>query len=126
MVDEGRALALSARWWDELWGNADISVADEILTDPYVRHSSAGTAVSSRRAYTTLLVELQRTLWRPETAIDDRVIVGDQIWTRATSRGINCATGEATSVTWMLVQRVAGYRFAEHWVLALRGVDWTA
>lgn len=125
-MDEGRALALSARWWDELWRDADVDVADEILTDPFVRHSGTGTAVSSRQEYKAMLAEFQRTLCRPQTSIDDRVIAGDRIWTRATSRGLNRETGETTVVTWMLVQRVAGDRFAEHWVLTMRGVDWTA
>lgn len=125
-MDESLGVRLSERWWDEIWRDADIDVADEILADPFVRHTGTGTAVTSRAEYKAMLAEFQRTLCRPQTTIDDRVISGDRIWTRATSRGFNRETGEPTVVTWLIVQRVAGDRIAEHWLLTMRGVDWAA
>ena len=64
-------------------------------------------------------------LSRVETTIDDRVVDGDRVWTRATSKGINRETGERSIVTWLLVQRIEGGRIAEHWVATFTGVDWT-
>jgi hypothetical protein len=123
-MDESVALRLSERWWDEVWRDANFDVADEILTDPFVRHTGTGTAVSSRTDYKVMLAEFQRTLCRPQTTIDDRVISGDRIWTRATSRGYNRETGEPTVVTWLIIQRISGDRIAEHWLLTMRDVDW--
>jgi hypothetical protein len=125
-VDEAAMLSLSDRWWDEIWRDGEYGIADEILADPFIRHSGTGTSVVSRSEYKATLVEFQRTLCRPHTTIDDRVVSGDRVWTRATSRGLNRETGEPAIVTWMLVQRMAGDRIAEHWVLTVRGVDWTA
>jgi hypothetical protein len=123
-VDEDLALRLTTRWWDEVWRDARLEVIDEIFTDPFVRHSGVGTQVVSRRDYTAMIGEFQRTLCRPQTTIDDRAISGDRIWTRATSRGLNRETGESTVLTWMLIQRIAGDRIAEHWSLTMRGIDW--
>jgi predicted SnoaL-like aldol condensation-catalyzing enzyme len=126
IVDEDGLRAISDRWWSEIWRDANIDAADELLADPFVRHSSLGTSVSSRAEYKAMLTEFQRTLCRPETRIDDRVVSGDRVWTRATSRGLNRETGEMAVVTWMLIQRITDGRIAEHWVLTVRGVEWTA
>ncbi len=123
-MDDSALCALSDRWWDEIWRDGDIDAVDELLTDPFVRHTSLGSMVSPRHEYKAMLAEIQRTLCRPETTIDDRVVAGDRVWTRATSHGLNLETSETTVVTWMLIQRIADGRIAEHWVLTVRGVDW--
>jgi predicted SnoaL-like aldol condensation-catalyzing enzyme len=125
-VSDATLCNISDRWWNEIWRDGNIDVADEILADPFLRHSGTGSLVSSRREYKAMLAEFQRTLCRPATTIDDRAVSGDRVWTRATSRGLNRETGEIAVVTWMIVQRVADERIAEHWVLTVRGVDWTA
>ena len=63
-------------------------------------------------------------LSRVETTIDDRVVDGDCVWTRATSKGINRETGERSVVTWLIVQRIEDGRIAEHWVATFPGVEW--
>lgn len=125
-MDEARALALATRWWDEVWRDGDIDVADEIFTDPFVRHTALGTEVVSVASYKKTLAEFQRALCRPQTTIDDRVISGDRVWTRATSRGVSRETGDPATITWLLVQRILDGRIAEHWALTARDVDWTA
>jgi len=124
-VDDSALCALSDRWWNEIWRDGNVDAVDELLTDPFVRHTSLGSMVSPRHEYKVMLAEIQRTLRRPETTIDDRVVDGDRVWTRATSHGLNLETSETNVVTWMLVQRIAEGRIAEHWVLTVRGVDWT-
>jgi hypothetical protein len=121
---ESVALALSRRWWDDIWRDANLDAVDEVFTDPFVRHYGAGTVVTPRREYKAMLKEFQRTLGRPQTRIDDRTVDGDKVWTRATSRGINRETGEPALLTWLLLQRVADGRIAEQWVLTLFGIDW--
>lgn len=124
-VDEALAFDLSRRWWNELWREGRIDVADEIVADPIVRHSSTGTFVTSRDDYKRQLAEFQRTLCKPETTIDDRSLEGDRLWTRATSRGINRETGEPSIVTWLMVQRIVDGRIAEQWTMTAWGVDWS-
>lgn len=116
---------MSQRWWDEVWRDGRLEVIDELFTEPFVRHTGTGTNLEGRAAYRARLAEFQRVLSRVETTVDDRVVDGDRVWTRATSRGINRETGERSLVTWLLVQRIADGRIAEHWVATFTGVDWT-
>lgn len=125
-MDESAAGRLADRWWDEVWADGDLDVLDEILTDPFTRHAGSGTITGPRKEYKQLLRSLQRTHHRPSVTIEDRSIDADRIWTRATTRGVNLETGERSVVSWLLVQRIEAGRFAEHWILAARDVDWGA
>jgi ketosteroid isomerase-like protein len=118
-------LAISQRWWDEIWRDGNLDVIDELFTEPFIRHMGGGTERENRVAYKARLGEFQRVLSRAETVIDDRVVDGDKVWTRATSKGINRETGERSIVTWMLIQRIEEGRIAEQWVATFPGVDWT-
>jgi ketosteroid isomerase-like protein len=119
-------LAVSQRWWDEIWRDGNLDAVDELFTEPLTRHTGSGTESTSRMAYKGRLAEAQRVLSRVQTTIDDRVVDGDKVWTRATSTGINRETGERALVTWLLVQRVVDGRISEQWVATFPGVDWTA
>lgn len=119
-------VAVSQRWWDEIWRDGRLEAIDELFTDPFVRHTGTGSEHEARDAYKSRLSEIQRVLSRVETTIDDRVVAGDRVWTRATSRGINRETGEQSVMTWLLIQRIEGDLIAEHWVATLPGVAWTA
>jgi ketosteroid isomerase-like protein len=124
--DAGSVLAVSQRWWDEIWGEGRLEVVDELFSEPFVRHTGTGSETVTRKAYKGRLAEFQRVLSHVETRIDDRVVDGDKVWTRATSKGINRETGERSVVTWLIVQRIADGRIAEHWVATLTGVEWTS
>lgn len=107
-----------------MWRDGDVSVVDEIVADPLIRHSATGTEVTPRDAYKALLSGFQRSLFRPLTTIDDQVVSHDRVWTRATSRGVDRETGAPSIVSWLLVQRMTGGRIAEQWTLTAWGVDW--
>lgn len=119
-------LAVSQRWWDAIWREGDLAAIDELFTEPFTRHTSTGSEQVTRAAYRGRLSELQRVLSKADTVIDDRVVNGDTVWTRATSRGINRETGERSIVTWLIVQRIEGGRIAEHWVATFPGVTWSS
>jgi hypothetical protein len=123
---ESQLLAVSQRWWDDIWRDGNLDVIDEIFTDPFIRHTGTGSERTGLRAYKGRLSEFQRVLSRAETVIDDRAVAGDRVWTRATSRGINRETGELSIVTWLIVQRIENDRIAEHWVATFPGVYWSA
>jgi hypothetical protein len=118
-------IAVSQRWWDEIWRDGRIDAVDELFTEPLIRHTGSGTESATRAAYKGRIAEAQRVLSRVQTTIDDRVVDGDTVWTRATSTGINRETGERSLVSWLLVQRVVEGRIAEQWVATFPGVDWT-
>lgn len=116
---------LAQRWWEEVWERGELDVLDEILSDPFTRHSSRGTIVEPVDAYKRLLRSAQRTFHRPVTDVHALDIVGDRMWTRATSRGMNLDSGARHVVSWLLLQRVVSGRIAEMWVLTGHDVDWT-
>jgi ketosteroid isomerase-like protein len=124
--DAQSPLAVSQRWWDDIWRDGDVDAVDELFTEPLVRHTGSGSETVTRAAYKARLAEFQRVLTRVMTTIDDRVVDGDRVWTRATSRGLNRETGELTVMTWLLVQRMESGRIAEQWVATFPGVDWTS
>ena len=124
MGDEASLLAVSQRWWDEIWRAGDLDAVDELFTDPFLRHTGTGSERVTRAAYKGRLAEFQRVLSRVETTIDARTVDGDLVWTRATSKGINRETGERSIVTWLIVQRIVDGRIVEHWVATFPGVEW--
>ena len=119
----GEAEALVRRWWD-VWGAADLSVVEEICADPYVRHTSMGTERLSLVDYKKKLVQTQRVLRDAVTTVDDQVVHGDKVWSRATSRGVNLEAVDGNVLTWMTIHRIEAGKIAEVWVASLPGVDW--
>jgi ketosteroid isomerase-like protein len=120
--DEARALVHA--WWHRVWGEGDLDLMDEILTDPYTRHTSLGTETITVREYKLKLANSQRALYRPNTVFNDEVVAGDKVWIRATSTGVNLETGDVANMTWLVIHRIENGRLAEAWIAALAGVRW--
>ena len=123
-MEQRTLTAIVGRYWDGLWTRHDLSVVDELIGEPYIRHSSAGTRTLSRKDLKREIAEAWRLLHDPETTIDDQVETGDRVWTRATTAGINLDTGAPSVLTWLVVHRIAGGRIVESWSATLPGVDW--
>ena len=124
--DEAAVVAVSQRWWDDIWRGGDLDVIDELFSDPFLRHTATGSERVTRAAYKGRLAEFQRVLSQVDTKIDARSVDGDLVWTRATSRGINRETGERSIVTWLMAQRIVDGRIVEHWVATFPGVEWSS
>jgi len=124
-VDAAEARALIQRWFDEVWGEGRLELIDELVADPYVRHTREGTVTRTRAEVKEDFVQYLRALRHAVTSIDDQTVDGDRVWSRLTSRGVSPETGEPVTVTWLQVNRVTGGRIAETWVLFARDVDWT-
>jgi hypothetical protein len=116
--------ALVARYWDGLWTRRDLGVVDELIGDPYVRHSAGGTRTVSRADFKREIAGAYRLLHDASTTIDDSTAAGDRVWTRATTKGVNLDTGEMSVLTWLTVHRIEGARIVESWTATLPGVDW--
>jgi hypothetical protein len=115
---------LVQQYWDGVWRDRDLDLLDELLTDPYVRHSAMGTQRLRREQVKQEIARSWELLHGARTSIDDRSIAGDRVWTRATTTGVNLQTGERSVLTWLVVHRVEGSRLAESWSATLPGVDW--
>ena len=123
-MDQQALTSIVQRYWDGLWTRRDLTVIDELIAEPYVRHSSAGTRSLTRAQFKREVRESWQLLHDPATTVDDQVTAGDRIWTRATTTGVNLDTGHTSVVTWLVVHRVADGRIAESWSATLPGVDW--
>ena len=118
------AQELVRRWWREIWGEGNLDAVDELCADPYIRHTSLGTERISLKDYKKRLAQTMHVLRGATTTIDDEVVDGDKVWTRATSRGVNLTTEDRQSLTWMVVHRIENGRIAETWAATLPGVEW--
>ncbi len=123
-MDEALAVELVRRWWVEAWEGDDLSVLDEICTDPYVRHTGLGTERITLEEYKHRLGQQRQVLRNAVTTIDDQVVAGDKVWTRATSRGVDFTAIDRSVMTWITIHRIEGDRIAEAWVATLPGVEW--
>jgi hypothetical protein len=113
-----------ARFWDGLWTRRDLGVVDEVVGEPYIRHSAGGTRSVNRAEFKRELAAAYRLLHDASTTIDDQAATGDRVWTRATTKGINIDSGEMSVLTWLTEHRVADGRIVESWTATLPGVDW--
>lgn len=123
-MDQQAVTSIVQRYWDGLWNRRDLSVIDELIAEPYVRHSSTGTRSLTRAQFKQVVRESWQLLHDPATTVDDQVTTADRIWTRATTTGVNLETGQTSVVTWLVVHRVADNRIVESWSATLPGVDW--
>ena len=123
-VTDDEARALVRRWWDGIWREGDLGIVDELCTDPFIRHTGMGTERLGHEEYKKKLVQTQRILRGAVTTIDDEVVVGDKVWSRATSRGVNFEHLDGAVMTWMVIHRIEGDRLAEVWAATLPGVEW--
>ena len=121
---QGEPRDVVARYWDGLWRRHDLGVVDELIAEPYVRHSSAGTRAVSHAEFKRELSGAWRLLHDSTTTVEDQVADGDRVWTRATTQGVNLDTGGMSVVTWLTVHRLENGRIAESWTASLPGVDW--
>ena len=112
------------RYWTDLWRDGRVEIVDELYQPTFVRHHGNGTETTTPHEWSKRFADFQRVLQHPETTVDDYAVAGDRVWMRATSRGLNKETGEMTTLTWLVVQRLEDGRIAEQWVVTASGVDW--
>jgi hypothetical protein len=123
-VDTENPQAVVGLFWDGLWRRHDLAVVDEVIGEPYVRHSAAGTRSVTRAEFKRELKEAWRFLHDATTTIEDQIADSDKVWTRATTLGINLDTGETSVMSWLAIHRVQGGRVVESWSATLPGTDW--
>ena len=115
---------LVARLWNQIWIDGDLDLLDEIVADPYVRHTREGTETTTPAAYARHIESAVRVLRGTEVEINDIVSSGDLVFARLTLHGVNMETGAQVKLTWLTEYRIAGGRIAEAWTMHQSGLDW--
>jgi hypothetical protein len=116
--------ALVRRWWHEVWAG-QLEVIDEIVAEPFVRHGVTGTKVQTHAELKDDMRQYLRVHHNPRVDIADQDTVGDRVWTRLRSEGLNLETEELSTICWLQQHRVDDSgRLAEVWALYSYDADW--
>ncbi len=113
------------RTWRKLWIDADPTGIEELVADPYVRHSCDGSAVTMSPAdYGAHIARVTGHLRGTEIDVAYLRQVDDMIHARFTLKGMNLTTGTPVSVAWLGQYRVADGKLAESWTLRETDAAW--
>ena len=113
------------RWWN-VWRDGDLDTIDEIVAEPFVRHSSRGTVTrSTHKQVREDMSQFRETLELAEVRIDAHSVDGSHVWCRVTTTGVNLATEEPSTMSWLQTCRVVDGRIEEMWWLYVLDMDWS-
>jgi predicted ester cyclase len=128
---------LARRYQQEVWGQGNLALLDELLADDYIDHSLPATMDSSRAGAQRAVKGAHDAFPDGVWTIEDLVAEGDKVvvrWNMSATheqefRGI-APGGKPITVTGITMLRIAGNQIAERWVnwdaLALRQPTETA
>ena len=117
-------ISVVEQWQARAWGRCDLSAVDELVADPLVRHGPSGTEHRTHAELKRDLKSYQRALGSAEVVVHDRVVDGDNVWSRTTMRGANMDTGEPRTLQWLQIHRVVDGTIVEVWSLYASDVRW--
>jgi hypothetical protein len=117
--------ALVHRWWNEAWAG-DLAVIGELFAEPVVRHGISGTKTQTHDELKADMRQYLRVHQNPNVVIVDQAVIGDRVWSRVRSEGLNLETGDMSTMCWLQEHRIdeAG-RIAEVWTLYSYDADWS-
>ena len=107
-----------------MWGTDDFETVTEICAEPYLRHTGMGSERLSHDEHKKRLRRTREVMRGSVTTIEDQVVAGDRVWTRATSRGVNLSSAENSVICWIVIHRIADGKIAETWAATVHGVEW--
>lgn len=120
------AAAIVDEWQTRAWGECDLDVVDELIAEPFVRHSLNGSAKRSRDELKADVGEYRKAFGKAVIDVRDRVVDGDKVWLRTTIRGASLQTGEPRSLDRIQIYRLDNGLIAEVWTLHATDVGWEA
>jgi predicted ester cyclase len=105
------------------FGQADLSVLDELMSDDIVEHQRGNG--SGRDGAKQVVRTLHRWMSDFSLTVEDVAVAGDTVWTRNRAKGINTGavmghapTGAPVEVDVIDILRFADGRAVEHWGVA--------
>jgi len=115
---------LVARLWDLIWIAGELDDLDQLVADPYARHTRDGTVTGSPAEYGAHLASVVRMIRGTEVSIADIASTDDMVFARLHLDGVNLDTGDSLRLTWLTQYRIADGRIAEAWTMHQSGLDW--
>jgi predicted ester cyclase len=123
MSEENKALV--RRYFEEIWDKGNLDLIDELFTTNFVRHGPTGTEgeVRGLEGFKGLVSMYHSAFPDLRIPIEDLVAEGDRVVSRWRTHGThegelmgNAPTGNQTSVTGILIDRISGGKIEEEWV----------
>jgi steroid delta-isomerase-like uncharacterized protein len=116
---------LVRRFFDDVLNNANLAAIDDLVTPDYVLHFTGSPVPVDREGHKGFVAALRAAFPDWQESIDDVIAEGDKVVARVTGRGTHRAefmgipaTGRRVEITSINIDRIAGDRIAERWLLA--------
>jgi predicted ester cyclase len=118
--------ALYRRWLNELWGDANLAVADEIMAHDFVDRMPEPGFPADRAGHKAVVATLHGAFPDWHFTAEREVAEGDQVAGFWRMEGTNAGplpigippTGKRVTMTGLMIMRIADGRIAETWHLA--------
>lgn len=114
--------AIMQRFWDELFTQGNVKVADEIIAADYLNHDPAPGEQPGRAGLAAFVAHLHAAFPDGRFEAEAYVVEGDKIATRWRASGTHRgefmgipATGRTVNITGMAIHRIAGGQIVESW-----------
>ena len=121
MSEENKALV--RRWFEELFNQGNLDVADEIVAQDHTLHDPVIGGLPTGPEGDKQIVNTYHGAF-PDASItvEDQIAEGDEVATRWTGRGTHqgelmgvAASGNRVEIAGMMINRVSGGKIAETW-----------
>lgn len=121
--------AIVSRFYEELWNQRRVDVADEIIAPDCVTHQlrsgvEVGGVARGPEAVKRHAAEWLKGFPDLRFTVEQMIAEGDQVVTRSVMQGTHTGawlsiapTGKQVSIRMMVIQRIADGKIAEDWVL---------
>jgi predicted SnoaL-like aldol condensation-catalyzing enzyme len=112
------------RLWNQIWIEGALDKLDDVIADPFIRHTRDGTEVTTPAEYARHIESAVRTIRGTEMVVEHIASVDDMVFARLHLHGLNLSTGTTVKITWLTQYRIAEGRIAEAWTMHQSGLDW--
>ncbi|MGH9800885.1 MAG: ester cyclase, partial [Blastocatellia bacterium] len=108
--------ALVRRFYDEVWKNGNLAVADEVFAANYVRHDPLGAAPAPGvEGQKQIAAAFRKAMPDRKTTIDLMIAEGDLVAARWTMNGVHVPTGKKVEFAGVNIFRIASGKIVELW-----------
>ena len=114
--------ALLRRFFEEIYNQGDLRVADEIVAVDFINHNPLPGEAPGREAFKAFVAYLRRAFADLQFTIEDQVAEDDKVVTRITISGVQEGefagippSGKLVSITAISIHRISNGQIEESW-----------